>query len=258
MRPMLASLVLLVATSSLPAQDKTDPPTVSYHGNSFFIVRSAKGPAVAFDPHLIPSFGRPEGLKADVVLLSHLHNDHTNIFALDNAKMKGLKILPGLVQKGKTPDWNPVDETIGDLRVRSVPLYHDSSEGMTRGKNSAFILEMDGWRFCHLGDLGHQLTDAQLKRIGEVDVLMVPVGGIYTLNGSEARRVVQQIQPKEYIFPMHYGVDGFDEVLTIDEFLEEIPRARLAVSDDNRVTLNRDPQRPRPLVVQLHYAPKKK
>jgi L-ascorbate metabolism protein UlaG (beta-lactamase superfamily) len=71
-----------------------------------------------------------------------------------------------------------------------VPSYHDAAEGLTRGKNTIFIVEMDGWRFCHLGDLGHDLTPAQLKKIGEVDVLMVPVGGIYTLNGSEAKRVV--------------------------------------------------------------------
>lgn len=117
---------------------------------------------------------------------------------------------------------------------------------------------MDGWRICHLGDLGHKLNDAQVKRIGAIDVLMIPVGGIYTLNGSEARHVVEQLNPKEYIFPMHYGNKIFDEILPIDEFLEDQDRMKIAVSDDNAVTLNKDAQRPRPLIVQLNYWPKKK
>ena len=79
-------------------------------------------------------------------------------------------------------------------------------------RNGVFIIEVDGWRIVHLGDLGHYLTPAQLKRIGPVDVLMIPVGGIYTLNGKWAKKVVDQIKPKEYIFPMHYGTKVFDAV----------------------------------------------
>jgi hypothetical protein len=87
---------------------------------------------------------------------------------------------------------------------------------------------------------------------------MVPVGGIYTLNGSEAKKVVAQLQPKEYIFPMHYATKVFDDVLPITEFLDEQDRAKIAATEDNKVYLNRDPTRPRPLVVQLHYWPKGK
>lgn len=259
LRVSFASIVIVACTLAGSAQEKAAaPPTVSWYGNSFFLVTSGKGTTVAFDPHLIPAFGRPEGLKADIVLLSHLHNDHTNVFALDNAKDKNIRIIPGLTLAGKTANWVNINETIKDIAIRSVPVYHDAAEGMTRGKNTAFVVEFDGWRICHLGDLGHELTEAQLKKIGPVDVLMIPVGGVYTLNGSEARRVVEQIKPKEYIFPMHYGLPNFDELLPIDEFLEDQEKARIAVSADNKVTLNRDPQRPRPLIVQLNYAAKKK
>src|SRR5438105_15753621 len=96
-------------------------------------------------------------------------------------------------------------------------------EGLARGKNSVFIIDVDGWRVCHLGDLGHELDLKLLKQIGQVDVLMVPVGGIYTLNGAEAKKVVEQIKPKEYIFPMHYGTKIFDDILPVDEFLEGQP-----------------------------------
>src|SRR5262249_28872611 len=83
------------------------------------------------------------------------------------------------------------------------------------------ILEVDGLRIVFLGDLGHTLTDAQIKRIGPVDVLLVPVGGIYTLNGADAKKVVEQLKPKKYIIPMHFGTKVFDEVLPVDEFVED-------------------------------------
>jgi L-ascorbate metabolism protein UlaG (beta-lactamase superfamily) len=90
-------------------------------------------------------------------------------------------------------------------------------EGMSRGKNSALIIEVDGLRIVHLGDLGHTLDEAQLKKIGSVDVLLIPVGGVYTLNGLKAQDVVDQIKPKRYIIPMHYGVPGYDDLLTLDK-----------------------------------------
>lgn len=164
-------------------------------------------------------------------------------------------IIRGL--KGTTikADWNPVDETIKDVRIRSVAVYHDNMEGLKFGKCSAFVLEVDGWRIAHLGDLGHLLSPAQVKKIGPVDVLMIPVGGIYTINGSEAKEVVAQIKPKEYIFPMHCGTKVYDDLLPPTEFLEDQERARVSSSDDNRLILNRDAQRPRPLIVLLNFWP---
>src|SRR5947207_14950640 len=98
-----------------------------------------------------------------------------------------------------------IDEKFRDVRIRTVGVYHDSTQGMERGKCAVFILEMDGLRFVHLSDLGHPLSAEQVKKIGPVDVLMIPVGGVYTLNGSEAREVVNQLKPRQYIIPMHYG-----------------------------------------------------
>jgi L-ascorbate metabolism protein UlaG (beta-lactamase superfamily) len=250
---------LLIAAWVLPsaAQEKqSGMPTVSWYGQSFFTVKSAKGTIVAFDPHLIPAFGRQMGIKADFVLMSHLHDDHTQIAAIDNGKDKSIRVIQGLSAAGKGTNWNTIDETVKGIAIRSVPAYHDAAEGMSRGKNTIFLVDIDGWRFCHLGDLGHELSPAQLKKIGEVDVLMIPVGGVYTLNGSEAKKVVEQIKPKEYIFPMHYGTKIFDDLLPIDEFLDEQEKAKIAKSDDNKVTLNRDVQRPRPLIVILESAPK--
>jgi L-ascorbate metabolism protein UlaG (beta-lactamase superfamily) len=253
--------LLLVPLALVPAAAQEKPaamPVVTWWGQSFFTIKSSKGTIVAFDPHLIPAFGRPTGIKADIVLMSHLHDDHNTVNALDNGKDKSVRLIYGLSGAANRTTWNTIDETIKGIPIRSVPAYHDATEGMTRGKNTIFLLEIDGWRICHLGDLGHELNAAQLKKIGDVDVLMIPVGGVYTLNGSEAKKVVAQINPKEYIFPMHYGTKIFDDLLPIDEFLDEQEKAKIAKSDDNKVTLNRDAQRPRPLIVQLHSAPKGK
>jgi L-ascorbate metabolism protein UlaG (beta-lactamase superfamily) len=280
--PAVAGLFVV----SLPAQQaaKGGKTQISWYGQSFFIITSSKGTKVAIDPHAIPEYGRVLGLKADAVLFSHLHNDHTQKEVLDNYKDKDFKVIPGLISKGgRGLTWNLIDEKFKDFRIRSVAAYHDDSEGMQHGKNTIFIFEVDGWRIVHLGDLGHRLTAAQLKqlkKIGPVDVLMIPVGGVYTLNGSQAQDVVKQIQPKEYVLPMHYGNIRYDDLLPLDEFLEDNPLAVALSKDDkliinkdkeakavlrfvkgqiiktdNTLTLDRDPARPRPLLTVLHWWP---
>ncbi len=242
-----------------PAQgDDKDwkPIQITWHGQSFFEIRSSKGTNIVIDPHMIPAYGRLLGVKADIVLVSHNHNDHTQIQVVEN--IKTAKIIPGLKGAGQRAAWNRVDEQIKDVHIRSIGVYHDTDEGMRYGRNTVFIVDVDGWRVVHLGDLGHMLSPEQLRRIGTVDVLMVPVGGIYTLNGNEAKKVVAQIKPREYIFPMHCGTKIYDELLPTDEFLEDQPRANVTISRDNKITLNRDPQRPRPLIVQLNYWPRGK
>src|SRR5262249_1100034 len=144
---------------------------------------------VVFDPHAIPTFAPPR-LVADITLISHPHNDHNELAIL---KDKG-KVFEGVkAGKGVKTEGNAVAEKVEGVRVRSPGTFHDATGGMTRGRNSCFIVEADGLVFCHLGDLGHELTAEQLKAIGKVDVLMVPVGGIYTLNGDGAKKVVEQI-----------------------------------------------------------------
>jgi L-ascorbate metabolism protein UlaG (beta-lactamase superfamily) len=234
------------------------PIQVTWHGQSFFEIKSSKGTNIVIDPHMIPVYGRLQGVKADIVLISHNHNDHTQIGVIENIRDKDIKVILGLKGGGARAAWNQVDEKIKDVHIRSVGNYHDAEEGMRYGKNTSFIMDLDGWRVVHLGDLGHMLSPEQLRKLGRVDVLMIPVGGIYTLNGNEAKKVVEQIKPREYIFPMHCGTKIYDEVLPADEFLEDQLRANVTVSLDNKITLNRDPQRPRPLIVQLNFWPRGK
>jgi L-ascorbate metabolism protein UlaG (beta-lactamase superfamily) len=153
--------------------------------------------------------------------------------------------------------WNIVNETVKGVKIRSIGTYHDEEQGMKYGINTIFVIDVDGWKIAHLGDLGHLLSPQQVKEIGEVDVVMIPVGGIYSLNGSQANKVVKQLKPKEYIFPIHYGTAQLSDTLTPDEFLESWPQKQIAKEKGDKIVLNRDPDRPRPLVVLMQQDDKK-
>ncbi|MCS6863623.1 MAG: MBL fold metallo-hydrolase [Gemmataceae bacterium] len=241
---------LLLAASRSVAQQPgpPEPPQakaliVRWYGQSFFQVETAKGHRFAFDPHGIEAFGRAR-VKADFVLVSHTHDDHALIEMIDvgeDPKTKELKVIPASdvyrgvveVRPGKQ-EWKTINERRGEIRIRNVATYHDTMNGLQRGKNSVFLVEVDGLVICHLGDLGHELTDDQIRAIGKVDILMVPVGGIYTINGEQAVKVVQQLQPRLYVLPMHYGVPNFDDLAGPEEFLDGIPKDQL----EKRLTTN--------------------
>lgn len=214
------AIALIIGCVVIGASGAADAKKVvlRWHGQSFFELETSKGTKIVFDPHAIEAYGRPM-VSADMVLISHFHDDHTQIAVLENARKA--KVFYGLNFAAKKVDWNVVDDTFKDVRYRTLGSYHDNMQGLERGKNTIFILDVDGMRIVFLGDLGHLLTDAQVKELGAVDVLMIPVGGVYTLNGSEAKKVVEQIKPKKYIVPMHYGTKVFDDLLPIDEFIEE-------------------------------------
>lgn len=253
---ILGVLTLSILTSTWArSQEKGAPIGIEYYGQSFFILISSKGTRIGIDPHTIPEYDRRDVLpKVDAICITHNHNDHTRTVAFED--FEKTKTLRGLKSETKRPDWSKINEEVKDVKIRTVGTFHDNNEGIERGKNAVFVFDVDGWKVVHLGDLGHILTPAQVKSIGKVDVLMIPVGGIYTLNGAEAKKVVEQLKPKEYIFPMHYGTKFFTDLLPPDEFYDDVPKNRVAISDNNSLLLNKDPQRPRPLIVQLNHEPK--
>lgn len=201
------------------AKDGDKKLTLRYFGNSFFQLETTKGKRIVFDPHAITAFGRPNPeVVADIVLISHLHNDHTQVGVLADGPRQ---TFIGVTQVNpKKTEWNPIDKTIGDIKIRTVGTYHDTMQGLQRGKVAVWIVEVDGLKFCHMGDTGHELEPEQIKAIGPIDVLMVPVGGIYALNGEQAKKVVEQLKPRYYVLPMHYGIKDFEDLLGPDEFLD--------------------------------------
>jgi L-ascorbate metabolism protein UlaG (beta-lactamase superfamily) len=246
-------LLLMVCTPTF-AQEAGKGVKIRWFGNSFFVVESTLGKKAVFDPHMIPLFAPPP-MTADILLISHEHSDHTQLDIIRERQaareFRGLKLI------NKRLEWNIVDEKVGAIQVRSVGLYHDNQDGFQRGKVAAFVLEIDGLKICHLGDLGHVPTDAQAKAIGPVDVLMVPVGGVYTLNGEGAKATVEKLKPKHFIFPMHYGVPGYDDLLSPDEFLDSPnPLKKTGASNEFVVPLEM-PAPAKPTVVLLGWTAKK-
>ena len=250
MRKLLASLVaIFLAAGSAWAADPAGKVTIHWHGHSFFDLVTSKGTKIVFDPHAIENYGRQEA-SADLVLISHEHNDHTQTEVLKNAEKA--KVIHGLKVNGNRLDWNRVDETFRDVHVQSVGTYHDHVSGAQYGKNTIFIVEVDGLRIVHLGDLGHLLNERAIKAIGQVDVLMIPVGGVYTLNGDQARKVVAQLKPRMYILPMHYGIPKvYDDLLPVDEFVEE--QKNVEKKTTNALVVDPDAKPAAPTIVLLDW-----
>lgn len=232
--------LFLVLAPQAPAQDetsKTGPIKLKWHGQSFFEMIAPNGTRVVFDPHAIEAYGRKQVL-ADIVLISHPHTDHSRTEVITNKdKARIIQGLKPSTQPGRPADFNPVEEEIKDLKIRNVGLYHDAMDGLVRGRNTAFIVEVAGLKIVHLGDLGHKLTREQIRQIGPVDVLLIPIGGIYTINGSEAREVVEQLQPKRMVIPMHYGTRVYEDLLGPEEFLDEVPKELIKKLPGNQVEI---------------------
>ncbi len=158
-------------------------------GHAKFLLEMEGGMRIVTDP-FDASTGYPIApLSVDAVLVSHSHHDHS---ALDT-----LSSYTTLVN-------TPGSHTLApDVRVSAVPAFHDDVQGAKRGGTLLFLIEAEGLRIAHLGDLGHLLTQEQLHRLAPVDVLMLPVGGHYTIDAAQARKVCLQLQPR-VILPMHY------------------------------------------------------
>ena len=106
------------------------------------------------------------------------------------------------------------------IKFKAIPTDHDESGGSERGKNTIFCFDIDGLKVCHAGDLGHMLTDEQAREIGKVDILMIPVGGFFTIDANTASQVCDKLKPA-IIIPMHYKTDRLDfPIVGVDNFLK--------------------------------------
>lgn len=243
-------LLVLVVGSSGPAWSQEKKWTIRWYGQSFFQVTTTSGTRLVFDPHAIDQYPR-QLVPADLVLVSHPHLDHSTLHAIPQRDK--VKVLAGVTGTARRQEFVSIDENFRDCRIQNISTFHDKDNGMLRGRNSVFVVEVDGLRLCHLGDLGHTLNDRQLQRLGTVDVLMIPVGGIYTLNGSDARNVVAQIKPRRLILPMHYGTKVFQELLGPEEFLEGFPHVERKLNTNELVIDLTAEVPPRPRVVLLGW-----
>lgn len=177
---------------------------ITYLGHSSFLLVSGGGTSVVTDPYGDIGLRFPY-VKADGVTVSHNHFDHCNI-----------NVVEGIPRVFDTVG----NFTLGDIRLSSTECYHDNLRGLQRGKNLVFSFEIDGLKICHLGDLGEQCTDALCSKLSAVDVLLIPVGGNYTIDAQEAIKYVKALKPK-IVIPMHYLVEGLSvNIAPPDSFLQ--------------------------------------
>jgi L-ascorbate metabolism protein UlaG (beta-lactamase superfamily) len=187
---------------------------VEWLGHATFQITSSKGTRILTDPHGAFDLPRPT-LPQHIVTTSHQHGPHNSVHMAAGVPV----VLHGLTAGGE--NWQKISTTIRDVSVYVVPAFHDKSSGMQRGKNAIFVFRVDDICIAHLGDLGHLLTPDQLKMLGKIDILLVPVaGGMYTVTGSEAREVTKQINPKISI-PMHFWWEG-----AVQEYTRGMPRVK--------------------------------
>jgi len=160
---------------------------------------------VVIDPYSDIGLKLPR-LSADIVMVTHDHPDHNNIGAVAGS--------PFVIQ-------GPGEYEIKEVFIRGIPSFHDDKEGKERGSNTIYIFESENMKFCHLGDLGQsQLSDEQMEKIDSVDVLMIPIGGVYTISANAAQKIISQIEPK-IVIPMHYKIPGLKvELDELSKFLK--------------------------------------
>lgn len=164
---------------------------IKYLGHSCFLFTSESNISVLIDPYKLGAYGgalnySPISETADIVVISHEHEDHAEYQNLPNHP---LVIRTSAQAQG--------------IGFDVISTYHDAEQGNRRGVNRVTCFEMDGIRVCHLGDLGHVLNSEQVQAVGKVDLLLIPVGGTFTLGPAEADQVVEQIQPA-IVVPMHF------------------------------------------------------
>lgn len=201
---------------------------ITYLGHSSFKLRG-KSASLVTDPFETNKVGLPfpKHTVADIVTISHEHEDH-------NAK-RAVEGNPFIIS-------GPGEYEIKGVGIVGIGVYHDDVKGGKRGKNTMYRIEIDGVSLVHLGDLGHELSASEVDSLDGVDVLFVPVGGVYTIDPAQASKVVHEIEPM-FVIPMHYNRPGMDQKIFgdmtgVEAFLKEmgktgvLPVAKLSISND--------------------------
>jgi len=214
---------------------------IRWNGHSSFTITGKNGLVIVTDPYEPGAFGGGIGyqqidVQPDIVTVSHDHDDHnyTAGFSGDFAVVRKAGEF-----KGVTFD--------------ALDTYHDENKGANRGENLVFAFAVDGVRICHLGDLGHPLSDEQAEKLGAVDVLLLPVGGHFTIDYLQAADVVNKLKPK-IVIPMHFKTDkcGFP-IAEVSAFTEGKERVNHVGADEIELTADNLPGATEILVLNHRY-----
>ncbi len=184
---------------------------IVWHGHSCFEINGSS--TVVIDPHDGKSIGiKTPVVRADIVMITHDHFDHNCT----------------RIVKGDFVSITEAEERVIDgIKIKGVQAYHDDVQGEKRGPVNLYRFEMNGMAFCHCGDLGHLLSPEQVQELTPVDVLFLPVGGGFTIDGEMAHKVVDQLHPR-VVIPMHFRVGGLSlSIHTLEPFIRSVDEERV-------------------------------
>lgn len=195
---------------------------IRWFGHSCFYITSNNGTRILTDPFADSVGYRFPNEEADIVTVSHNHYDHNNTKAV----------------RGNFEAFNKVGlYEYKDVQIKGIPSFHDKVKGWKRGANIIFVMNVDGIRVCHLGDLGHIPGQIQVSGVGQIDILMVPVGGIFTVDAEGARDVVELLKPK-IVIPMHYKTPHLSFKLEgADKFTSLFDAARIKKPEEPEMSI---------------------
>ena len=190
---------------------------IRWHGHACFEITNDL--TLVTDPHDGKSIGIPApNVQGDIILVSHDHYDHNSVKSVEK---EGSRV----VMDGRK-------RTISNIEIYGVDSFHDEEKGAKRGTNIMYKFKVDGIKFCHLGDLGHEIDDDTTEKIGDVDILFVPIGGTFTVDDTSAWKVINKIKPK-IIVPMHYKIGGLSlPIAGLDPFLAQSKQKVMHVGNE--------------------------
>lgn len=204
---------------------------ITYLGHSSFRIKG-KAATIVTDPYDSEKVGLkfPKHVEADIVTVSHDHEDHNAVGVVDGS--------PFLIK-------GPGEYELKGVGIVGVSVFHDDEKGEKRGRNIMYRIEIDGVSIVHLGDLGHLLSSAQVDELDGVNILFVPIGGVYTIDPAQAAAVVNDIDPA-IVIPMHYGREELDPnafagLSGLPQFLKEMGKEGVVAQPKLSVTKDKLP-----------------
>ena len=202
---------------------------IRWHGHSCFGITNEI--TLVTDPHDGKSIGiHAPNVTGDIVLVSHDHYDHNSVKSVEK---EGGKVITDTRKRNIT-----------NVEIKGIESFHDECRGEKRGNNIIYKFTMEDITFCHMGDLGHDLDEDTVQKIGDVDILFIPIGGTFTLDAKQAWRIIKKVKPRIAV-PMHYKIGGLSLPITgIEPFLEESKYEILKVGNEIDIEKEDLPEEP--------------
>ena len=202
---------------------------IRWHGHSCFEITNEV--TLVTDPHDGKSIGiHAPNVTGDIVLVSHDHYDHNSVKSVEK---EGSKVITDTRKRNIT-----------NVEIKGIESFHDECRGEKRGNNIIYKFTMEDITFCHMGDLGHDLDEDTVQKIGDVDILFIPIGGTFTLDAKQAWRIIKKVKPRIAV-PMHYKIGGLSLPITgIEPFLEESNYEILKVGNEIDIEKEDLPEEP--------------